>query len=107
VNFIRKHGGRESFEFLALQSGEGKIELKSLGYPEKYLDSVLLVEQGQVYKKSDAVLRIIKKLRSPWKWMFVFIVIPRPLRDFIYNLVSHLRKYFSSKHHVSVCKSCG
>lgn len=54
-------------------------------------DTMVLVEHGRRFVRSDAVLRIARQLRAPWPLLFVFIVVPRPLRDWAYDVVARRR----------------
>jgi len=106
VHFIRKHGGNDQFDFVALQSEQGKSLLRNIGYPDDYLGSVLLADTGSVYKKSDAVLKILSKLNSPWKWIAALKIIPRPVRDLFYRIISWLRN-MPWVQRAMKCKECG
>ncbi len=53
-------------------------------------DTIVLLEAGQVYTRSDAALRIARHLRG-WQWAWALRVIPRTLRDGVYKLVARNR----------------
>jgi predicted DCC family thiol-disulfide oxidoreductase YuxK len=53
-------------------------------------DSFAFVANGQGYVKSEAVLRIARELPR-WRWTWVFHLIPRVIRDAIYDLVARNR----------------
>jgi len=55
-------------------------------------DSVLLFLDGRWYERSSAVLQIAWRLRFPWPLLGFFFIIPRFLRDPLYNLVARNRK---------------
>jgi predicted DCC family thiol-disulfide oxidoreductase YuxK len=52
---------------------------------------VILIEDGCRYDRSTAVLRVARRLRAPWPLLFAFIVVPRPLRDWAYDIVARRR----------------
>jgi predicted DCC family thiol-disulfide oxidoreductase YuxK len=52
---------------------------------------VVLVENGSYYTESAAVLRIARRLRFPWPLAYVFILVPKPLRNALYRLVARNR----------------
>lgn len=54
-------------------------------------DSVVLIEDGKAYTHSTAALRLAAHLGAPWRWAFVFYVVPRPLRDMIYRWIGRNR----------------
>jgi predicted DCC family thiol-disulfide oxidoreductase YuxK len=55
-------------------------------------DSVLLFLDGRWYERSSAVLQIALRLRFPWPLLGIFIIVPRFLRDPLYDLVARNRK---------------
>ena len=98
VQFIIKHDPKEQFSFASLQSDAAKKLLLQFNYDNSELKTIVLLEDGQIYTKSTAVLKICKRLNSMWTLMYVFIIIPRGLRDFVYNLVSKYRySWFGKK----------
>jgi predicted DCC family thiol-disulfide oxidoreductase YuxK len=61
-------------------------------------DSVILIENGQVYYKSNAALRITRRLNCGWPLLYAFIIVPRFLRDAIYDFIARNRyKWFGKK----------
>jgi predicted DCC family thiol-disulfide oxidoreductase YuxK len=105
VDFILRHDPQSYFYFTSLQSEIASQMLS--GYPSvsahlHQLDTVLLVEKGQVYEKSSAVLRIVSRLSWQWQWVRVFSLLPRPLRDTLYDWVARNRyRWFGKK---STCR---
>jgi len=91
VRFILKHDTREKFLFSSLQSDASKKLLLHLNYKIIEMNSILLVENGQIHEKSDAVLKIASELRFPWKLTASFRVLPRKVRDSIYDFVARNR----------------
>ena len=53
-------------------------------------NSFAFLANGQAYVKSEAVLRIARELPR-WQWTWIFQVIPRVIRDAIYDLVARNR----------------
>ncbi len=91
VNFLLKRDKKECFLFATLQSDSGQALLKQHQLSINDLDTVILIQQGQVYTKSTAILRVLKELGRGWQIFSIFIIIPRFIRDAIYNLVAHSR----------------
>src|SRR5580704_442154 len=87
VQFILLRDPGARFQFAALQSETAR---RLLGTASS-LESVALVEGGRVFRKSAAALRIARKLRFPWPLFYVFVAVPRPLRDLIYDWVARHR----------------
>ncbi len=55
------------------------------------LDSIILICQGKVLLRSDAVLAIARGLRFPWPLLTVFRIVPRPIRDGAYRIFARNR----------------
>lgn len=93
INFIIKRDKKGYFKFAPLQS---EIAQKLVGdKTESMPESVILIENGKTYDRSSAALRIAKKLDGLWPVLFVFIILPKPLRDTVYNLIGRNRyKWF-------------
>jgi predicted DCC family thiol-disulfide oxidoreductase YuxK len=88
-----KHG---TLRFAALQSHYG--ESVRSRHPElNNVDSVVLVERSaegseeRVFIRSDAALRLASYLGGWWKLLVAFRIVPRPVRDFFYNLFARYR----------------
>ena len=61
------------------------------GLPLDVYDSFYFVEDGLVYEKSTAWFRMVGHLRWPWPWFRAGAIVPRALRDVIYDLVARNR----------------
>ena len=73
VNFIIDHDPKGQFKFAALQSDFGQERLKELGFNQEEFDSLVLLSEGKVYRKSTAALRIAKKLNGLWPLLYISI----------------------------------
>ncbi|KAA0210032.1 MAG: thiol-disulfide oxidoreductase DCC family protein [Ignavibacteriaceae bacterium] len=95
VNFIIDRDKKDVFRFASLQSEKGRTVIKQFSLPEGEYDSFLLLEKGKLYMRSTAALRVAKHLSGLWTILYVFIVVPKFIRDFIYNLIAKKRyKWF-------------
>ncbi|MDA0378553.1 MAG: thiol-disulfide oxidoreductase DCC family protein [Bacteroidetes bacterium] len=91
VNFLIDRDPDARFRFGALQSEEGLEVLRSNGLPSDYFDSIILIEDGKVWKASDAVLKAVRHMPGLWPLLGIFHVVPRPVRDAIYNWIARNR----------------
>lgn len=91
VNFLIDRDSEARFRFGALQSEEGLAVLRENGLPTDYFDSIVLIEDGQVWVASDAVLRATKHMPGLWPLLRVFRIIPRPIRDAVYDWIARNR----------------
>lgn len=98
VKFIITHDKKNVFRFAALQSEAGQNLLAKYNYPTTELNSIILVENNKAYDKSTGALRVVKKFKGLWPLFYGLIVIPKFLRDGIYNWVAKNRyKWFGKK----------
>ena len=91
VNFILEHDPEGYFRFAALQSEAARPLLAEARLASDFLDNIVLVEDGACYVRSTAALRIVRRLSWPWPLLYAAVVIPRPLRDFVYDWVARNR----------------
>lgn len=89
--FIRKHCEPGTFLIFSLSSDEGKYYLNKYNFPIDYSDSIVMIEKNKVYLKSTAVLKICKKMNSVFSFLYIFIIIPPPVRNFVYNSITYFR----------------
>jgi len=98
VNFIIKHDKKEYFKFASLQSDVAKDLLLHFNSKKIKKESIILIEDKKFYQKSTAALRISKKLNGGYKLLYLFIIIPTFIRDFVYSYIAKNRyKWFGKK----------
>src|SRR5262245_44838144 len=83
VQFILKRDPKAYFRFASLQSPAGQRLLNAYVLPAQSLESVILIEDQRLYKRSDAALRIARHLSGLWPLLTLLLFIPRPIRDAI------------------------
>lgn len=91
VRFIIPRDPKGRFLFASLQSEVAAKLLNGAGLESGQLSTVVLLEDGVYYTESAAVLRIARKLRFPWPAAYLFILVPRSLRNALYKLVARNR----------------
>jgi predicted DCC family thiol-disulfide oxidoreductase YuxK len=91
VKFIARRDPAGYFRFGASQSPKGLELLASHGLTREMTRSIVLIEDGQVYLRSTASLRIARQLSFPWRLAAGFLIVPRPLRDGVYRIVAAIR----------------
>jgi predicted DCC family thiol-disulfide oxidoreductase YuxK len=106
VRFVGKHDGKHQFEFLPLQSPQGREWLKKIGFPEDYIESVVLVDEKGRHIRSDAVMETLRKLDKPWPLLYGLKVIPRPVRDFFYDFVAKKVRHWKIARKIFPCNGC-
>ena len=91
VRFTLKRDPEGKFLFASLQSTSGQAILDRFGRPKSDFESYLLVQDGKCHEKSTAALLTLKILGWPYKLLYAGILIPRPLRDWVYDLIARNR----------------
>ncbi len=98
VNFIIRNDKKDYFRFTPLQSEIGIKISEKYNLDSGNLKSVILVDKGKIYTKTTAALRIAKQLSGAWPALYVFIIVPAPIRDVIYNIIAKNRyKWWGEK----------
>lgn len=98
VQFIIKRDKQKQFRFASLQSSFGKNVLVQFGLNENDPSSFILLEQGKIFTRSTAALKVCRQLSGAWKMMFAFIIVPASIRNYIYSFIAHNRyKWFGKK----------
>ena len=107
TQFVIRHDPRPGkFRFAALQSEAGQRLLREHGLPTDDLDSFVMIDGGgsaagkpsRPYLRSTAALRALRTLGFPWSLMYVFIIVPRPIRDAAYRWIArHRYRWFGKR----------
>jgi predicted DCC family thiol-disulfide oxidoreductase YuxK len=78
--------------FAPLQSDVVRARLSALSaVPQPLPDSFLLLEGDRLSVRSSAALRLVRYLAMPWPLLSVFVLVPRPIRDWVYDLIARRR----------------
>jgi predicted DCC family thiol-disulfide oxidoreductase YuxK len=95
VNFIMDRDSKKKFVFAPLQSNLAKEILIPYGENTSVIDSIILIQNNKIYKRSRAALEIAKNLDGLWPLCYGCIIVPGFIRDFVYNYISKNRyKWF-------------
>lgn len=68
-------------------------------------NSVIYLRDGRKLKKSEAILNILYDTGGVWRSAKVFLLVPRPVRDFFYRVVAKNRHRIFSKQNVCLTPS--
>jgi predicted DCC family thiol-disulfide oxidoreductase YuxK len=93
VKFVLRHDRRgTAFRFAPLQGDTFQARVppeKRAGLPDSV---VVLTADGKLLTRSGAFLHIFRRLGGGWRVLAgVLEVIPRPLRDAVYNTIARIR----------------
>ncbi|MGI8544607.1 MAG: thiol-disulfide oxidoreductase DCC family protein [Aridibacter sp.] len=97
VNFIIEQDSKNHFKFSPLQSEIAEKLLEKYNV-DKETDSVILIEDGKAYTHSTAALRIARNLDGIWSVFYIFLLVPKFIRNFFYKILAKYRyKLFGKK----------
>jgi len=97
VQFILKRDKEKKFLFASLQSDYGQKILQKFNLPVDDFNSFILYQDGKIFSKSTGALKMFSQLNG-WKWMKVFLIVPKFIRDAVYSLIANNRyKWFGKK----------
>jgi predicted DCC family thiol-disulfide oxidoreductase YuxK len=85
IRFIAVRDVDRRFRFTAIQSGYGTRLAQVFGIDPADPDTNAVVHGGGAYFKSDAALTVLSNLPG-WQWTRALRLVPKPLRDAVYNL---------------------
>ena len=98
VQFTIERDGSNTFKFASLQSKYAQENIALFNIAPENLQSFILLENNKVYLRSTAALHVAKKLNGLWPLLYGFIIVPRFIRDAIYNYVAKNRyKWFGKQ----------
>ena len=99
VTFVISRDKKNVFRFAPLQSEAAQQLLQQHGVLKK-MDSIVVIEGEQLFQKSIAALKIAKHFPWYWQWLLVFWIVPRPLRDAVYDVIAKNRYRWFGKQDV-------
>ncbi len=97
VQFVINRDKNAKFMFASLQSDFGQQLLEKHQLDKKNFDSFILLENGIIYQKSTAALRIFSRLGGLWVLVKGLFVFPAFFRNFVYDFIARNRYRFFGK----------
>jgi predicted DCC family thiol-disulfide oxidoreductase YuxK len=99
VQWIIERDPQGKIKFASLQSDVGRALLQQHGLPVDQLNSVVLIDKGKLYMRSDASLQLLYLLGGWWAVLSLKLwVVPRFVRNAVYDYVARNRyRWFGKK----------
>jgi predicted DCC family thiol-disulfide oxidoreductase YuxK len=98
VQFILERDPDGRFKFASIQSPAGQRLMKAHGFDPNDSGTFVLMEEGRVFTRSEAALKVARKLSGAWPILGILRFVPRTLRDLSYSAVAGRRyKWFGRK----------
>ena len=89
VDFVIKFDEKKRFKFCFLQEEKSK---KFISNNElKNVDTIVLLINNKIYTKSDAALKVMASMNKYFMFVYIFFLIPRLIRDFVYDFIGKNR----------------
>lgn len=71
------------------------------GFDINHLQSIVFIQNGRMLIRSSAVLRVFRYMDGLWPLLSILLIVPVPVRDFIYDIIARNRYRWFGK-----CESC-
>lgn len=79
------------FRMTAAQGVIGAALYRHLGLPTDRYDTFMVLLDGRIYGRSDAIVAMAGRLPWPWRAGVLLKLLPRPIRDGAYSLLARNR----------------
>ena len=100
VNFLMRKDKKGKLRFATLQ---GKTADQLIAIKGKVnMDTIILYDNGKIYYRSTAALKLFTTLGGTWKLMAMFFIVPPFLRNFVYDIIARNRYKWYGKR--AVCR---
>lgn len=91
VQFVLDHERRPEMHFCALQSSTAKEFFREHGFPQPDLSTLYIWDGQKLSERSSGALKVAGYLKWPWSWLRAFAIVPRFIRDGVYNWIAKRR----------------
>lgn len=95
VSYVLKRDSTKSLEFSSLQSDHAQKFFKERNFPPADLSTFYFFEEGNLYERSTAALKVVKYFSWYHQWMRLGWIFPRFIRDGVYNFIAKRRRKIS------------
>lgn len=100
INFVVKRDKKKIFKLCYLQSNKASQLASKYDFSteHKNLSSIIFLKNGKVFRKSSAIIEILKEFKGLWKLASLLLIIPKKFRDFFYDYFGKNRyRWFGKK----------
>jgi len=102
VEFIFSIDKSQSIYFAPLQSDRAKERLTQNGITHPNPNTFYYIDGDIVYSKSTGVLKVLRDTKSHYQWLYFLILIPSPIRHFVYDFIAKNRQKYIKKQECSL-----
>ena len=91
MRLVARFDRARQFRMVGAQQPLGQALYRHLGLPTDHFDTYLVVADGRIAQRSDALIAMARRLPWPWRALAAMRLVPRPLRDAAYGVVARHR----------------
>lgn len=95
VAFVLKNDKTKLIHFAPIQSSFTKELFDAKGFDSPDMSTFYYYESGTLYAKSSAAIKLAKHLKFPHNFLRAFGIVPRIVRDGVYDFIAKRRKSIS------------
>ena len=98
IQFIIARDKQKKYRFASLQSHFAQLNLTDEISNQKNRSTIILLDGDKCLSKSDAVLAITRNLSGLWPMLYIFVTIPKCIRNGVYDYIAKNRySWFGKK----------
>jgi predicted DCC family thiol-disulfide oxidoreductase YuxK len=98
AQFILRTDRRRQFRLMAAQTPLGEALYRHFDLDPTDYETNILIEDGRAWFKSEGSIRIFERLGWPWSLVSAGRILPRPVRDWLYERVARNRlRWFGAR----------
>jgi len=91
VQFMLDHEKAAVVHFCALQSETARQFFETNSFEAPDLSTFYFWDGKQLFQRSTGALKVTAYLKSPYSWLKIFLIVPRFIRDGVYNWIAKRR----------------
>ena len=95
VSIVIRLDKKRLFRYASIQSDFAQEMLPNYGINPNTLYSLFLIQNGKIFEKSNAVLRVFVTLKGIWILTYILYIIPKFIRDTFYDIIAKNRYLFT------------
>jgi len=97
IQYLIRKDKTMKFRFVSIQSETGQKLLNKVDGNVKQRESIIYLKENKYYLESSAVIEILSDVGGLWKLIVVLKLIPKPIRNKLYQIIAKKRYRFFGK----------
>lgn len=92
IRFVARHVPEGEVRPVPIGSDEAARLTAGIPVPTPWPDSIAVLDQGAIHFFTSALLRVVRRMRFPWRLLSLLAPVPATLRDAAYRWVARHRR---------------